>query len=136
MPVYYSDYRRHHKGEGLMKTNRRGFIAGTTAALFTAPAIVRAASLDYVPRHRYYVFVYPENALLDFVRDDGRLVGWLQPWEIRVDAPRSPQQLLSLAMEGVSEQTRQTAEEMFYAEEIYCNPSLSLAAAHTAFTKP
>ena len=89
-----------------MQTTRRGLILGG-AALILAPAIVRASSLDFIPRHRYFAMV-PVSAghCFDIVRDDGHLIGWLGTQDLRRMGTISTQEILGVASDGFSIQHR------------------------------
>ena len=43
------------------------------SSLFAAPALVRAVSLEYVPRHQYFALEQIGTGVYDVIRDDGRV---------------------------------------------------------------
>lgn len=76
--------------------DRRTFIGGG-ALLLATPALVRAASLDYVPHHDYWAYEEISTGTFDIVRGDGVVAGWIKQRELSVSPRRTRAGLLELA---------------------------------------
>jgi hypothetical protein len=72
------------------------------SSLLAAPALVRATSLDYVPRHKYYAYEQIGTGVYDVIRGDGQVIGWLTQRELRLLPDRSHRALLAAASADMS----------------------------------
>lgn len=75
---------------------RRTMLIGMSS-LLAAPALVRAASLDFVPYHKYFAHEQIGTGVYDVIRDDGRVIGWLTQRDLRLLPDRTHKTLLEAA---------------------------------------
>lgn len=106
---------------------RRSFLSGVSLT-FATPALVRASSLEYVPR----VIVHAEldvcTGLYNIIENRHKVVGWIQPWEIAGLGLRSSREIYQAATSGVCELTRAFAQKQFNENRSLSGPSIKLTS--------